>query len=442
MMNKLPGGGPQRRPLSFIDSPMPGSTRQPVIVLDSVTVRVGDRWLLNGLSWQINRGENWVIWGANGVGKSTLARTLMGDTAVVAGSVHRFQDEKAMALISSEQHLDIYEKERWIDEMAHFSGRLGSATTTEQVLDKIVGREDTGRAEIEKMLGLEPFLPKPVTALSAGEVRKLLIARALMRKPSLLILDEPFTGLDSLSQSRLLDILDQLGASGMQMVLITHRPADIAPVFTHLIHLKSNEPPWQGSVASFMQNRDKNPAAASGNQTAIENQPGPSCHVGGDSGIALVQMKGVTVRYGRHPVLTDITWTMYAGENWALIGPNGAGKSTLLKLITGDHLQGYANDLILFGRPRGSGESIWQIKQYIGYVADDLQLRYQKKMSGFDVVCSGLFRGSKANRPDVAGENRHPGPCRPALFKTFVRSAAHDPDRARHGQKSPAAHPG
>jgi molybdate transport system ATP-binding protein len=102
-------------------------------------------------------------------------------------------------------------------------------------------------------------------------------------------------------------------------------------------------------------------------------------------------MRNVSVQYGGHRVLRGIDWTVWPGENWALIGPNGAGKSTLLKLINGDNLQGYANELSLFGMRKGSGESVWHIKQQIGYVSDDLQLRYQKKMSGFDVVCSGFF---------------------------------------------------
>jgi molybdate transport system ATP-binding protein len=82
---------------------------------------------------------------------------------------------------------------------------------------------------------------------------------------------------------------------------------------------------------------------------------------------------------------------MRSGENWALIGPNGAGKTTLLRLITGDNLQAYANHLELLGRRKGSGESVWDIKAHIGVVADDLQARYQRNLTGYDVICSGFF---------------------------------------------------
>jgi len=105
----------------------------------------------------------------------------------------------------------------------------------------------------------------------------------------------------------------------------------------------------------------------------------------------LIRMNDVTVRYKDAIVLDKVSWEVRGGENWAIIGPNGAGKTTLLKLITGDNLQGYANQITLFGRLKGTGESIWQIRHMIGYVADDLQARYQRNLMGVDVVCSGFF---------------------------------------------------
>jgi len=82
---------------------------------------------------------------------------------------------------------------------------------------------------------------------------------------------------------------------------------------------------------------------------------------------------------------------MGKGENWAILGPNGSGKSTILRLILGDHLQGYANDIILFGRPKGSGETLWEIKKRIGIVSSELQVQYRKKMSAYEVIASGFY---------------------------------------------------
>jgi molybdate transport system ATP-binding protein len=367
------------------------------ITLDGISVRVADQWVLNDLSWQIKTGENWVVWGPNGAGKTTLARALLGDAPVVRGRVyrhyeaHRSPDDASdpLALISADQHQDLYHQQQRLDEMAHFSGRLEAGAPASELLDVLPQADPAYRAELVGMLGMEALLGKPVRALSTGEVRKLLIVRALLRHPRLLILDEPFNGLDADSQAQLSQILHRLGRHGVQMVLITHRPMEIPGVFSHLIHIENGRLQWQGAVRDFFATHDAPasramqaavPASVQRRPTANRTAPAP-----------LIQMRDVCVRYGEHRVLEGISWTLREGEHWALIGPNGAGKSTLLKLITGDNLQGYANALVLFGRPKGSGESVWQIKQQIGYVADDLQLRYQKRMSGLDVVCSGFF---------------------------------------------------
>jgi molybdate transport system ATP-binding protein len=369
----------------------------PFITLDGISVRVADQRVLHNLSWQIKTGENWVVWGANGAGKTTLARALLGDAPVVKGRIlrhyeaGRFPGEapEPLALVSADQHQDLYRRQQRLETMAHFSGRLEAGAPASELLDVLHQADPVYRAELARMLEIEAVLGKPVNVLSSGEMRKLLIARALLRNPQLLVLDEPFNGLDAASQVQLTQILDGVGRHGVQMVLITHRPTEIPEIFSHLIHLENGRLQWQGSVRDFLSAREVSASRATQATMGTSIQRTPAAN---DSRPApLIQMRDVCVQYGEHRVLNGITWTLREGEHWAVIGPNGAGKSTLLKLITGDNLQGYANELVLFGRPKGSGESVWQIKQQIGYIADDLQLRYQKRMSGLDVVCSGFF---------------------------------------------------
>lgn len=102
-------------------------------------------------------------------------------------------------------------------------------------------------------------------------------------------------------------------------------------------------------------------------------------------------MNNVTVSYNGTPVLRQVNWTVRENERWALLGPNGAGKTTLLSLILADNPQAYASDITLFGKRRGTGESIWEIKQNIGWVAPELQLYYPRGATCWDVVCSGWF---------------------------------------------------
>jgi molybdate transport system ATP-binding protein len=369
----------------------------PFVTLDGIAVRVADQWVLQDLSWQIKSGENWVVWGANGAGKTTLARALLGDAPVVKGRIHRHYENNRsrdtapdpVALVSADQHQDLYQRQQLLDAKAHFSGHLEAGAPASELLDALPRGDQAYRAELARMLNVEAVLRKPVSVLSVGETRKLLIARALLRHPRLLILDEPFNGLDAATQAQFAQILDRLGRHGVQMVLITHRPVEIPKAFTHLLQLENGRLQWQGPIQDFFATR-WDPVSE-----ARLSAPPPSVQrtaaANDSSAIPLIRMRDICVRYGEHQVLQDISWTLREGEHWALVGPNGAGKSTLLKLITGDNLQGYANELVLFGRAKGSGESVWQIKQQIGYVADDLQLRYQKKMSGLDVVCSGFF---------------------------------------------------
>jgi molybdate transport system ATP-binding protein len=369
----------------------------PFITLDGVTVRVADKWVLNDLSWQIKTGENWVVWGANGAGKTTLAKALLGDASVVKGHIHRHyapsrsrgSRRTPVALVSADQHQDFYQHQQRLDAMAHFSGRWETGAPASGLLEARPVEDRAYRAELVRLLTLEAVLNKPVRVLSTGEMRKLLIARALLQHPRLLVLDEPFNGLDAASQAHLIPVLNRLGRNGVQMVLITHRQLEIPAVFSHLLCLENGRMQWQGPIRDFFSKRGA--AASQAAQDARPPSAQPSMGANLADPVPLIQMRDVCVRYGEHRVLEGITWTLRQGEHWALIGPNGAGKSTLLKLIIGDNLQGYANELILFGRPKGSGESVWQIKQQIGYVADDLQLRYQKRMSGLDVVCSGFF---------------------------------------------------
>jgi molybdate transport system ATP-binding protein len=372
----------------------------PIITFDNISVRIGGHWAIRDLSWQIEPGENWVVWGANGAGKTTLAKALLEQAAVVQGAVHRHyprisscdNPSHRMASISSEQHNQFYLREQLLDEMAHFSGKMGGGTTAEAALKTVMPSDPAYARQVIDELGLGPVLARPIGVLSAGEMRKLLICRALMAKPWMLVLDEPFNGLDRDFQGRLHHLLNRLSEEKVQMVLITHRPEDIPNAFTHLLHLDGGRVKWKGPLAAFSGHgaEEPTPSAVEAREPVHLHRPPAAADVSKPID-PLIQMRRVSVRYGEHQVLRGIDWTVWPGENWALIGPNGAGKSTLLKLINGDNLQGYANELKLFGMRKGSGESVWQIKRQIGYVADDLQLRYQKKMSGFDVVCSGFF---------------------------------------------------
>jgi molybdate transport system ATP-binding protein len=120
-----------------------------------------------------------------------------------------------------------------------------------------------------------------------------------------------------------------------------------------------------------------------------------------------VLMKNVTVRYGGNIVLNNINWRVRKGERWLVKGKNGAGKSLLMSLIAADNPQAYANEIYLFDRRRGSGESIWEIKKNIGFVSPELCAFFDKSIFCFDAVASGYFDSIGIYKKLSDGQIRH-----------------------------------
>ena len=105
----------------------------------------------------------------------------------------------------------------------------------------------------------------------------------------------------------------------------------------------------------------------------------------------LVRMNNVCVEFNGRPVLQNICWEINTGEFWQLSGPNGSGKSTLLSLITGNSPKGYGQDLYLFGRKKGSGETVWDIKQKIGYFTPAMTQQFERLDSIEKMIISGFY---------------------------------------------------
>jgi molybdate transport system ATP-binding protein len=221
-----------------------------------------------------------------------------------------------------------------------------------------------------------------------------LMARALLKSPQMLILDEPFCGIDAQARVSLSDTIQALAVKGLSFILITHRPEDLLPMISHVMLLKEGKILCAGPRDEVLKPEVLGGLYDGKETDALSSikREYHSIHSPGDGDAdCLIDMKNVTVRYGETVILDRLNWSVKRGENWAVAGPNGSGKTTLLSLITGDHLQAYANDIRLFGKSKGSGESIWEIKEKVGVVSSEMQLRYRKGIKVEDVVASGLF---------------------------------------------------
>ena len=233
------------------------------------------------------------------------------------------------------------------------------------------------------------MLPKKLIFLSSGELRKFLIVRSLLNHPRILILDNPFIGLDAASRDVLVHLLQQMAKlDNVQVILLLSNPDDIPEMITHVLPVYNRTPYPPQTRADFMGRTDLLAhlfPGYSGDISLPASDKEPSTHE------VTFRMEHVSIKYGRRTILKELDWEVKNGEKWALFGPNGAGKSTLLSLIYADNPQSYANTLYLFDRKRGSGESIWDIKKRIGYVSPEMHLFYMENVPTLNIVGSGFF---------------------------------------------------
>jgi molybdate transport system ATP-binding protein len=371
---------------------------EPFLVCENVTVQLGGTRVLDGLDWTIRRGEQWAVVGPSGSGKTILGHVLTGrqfgsgeiGTAglriVMVEQQHRFRGRPGSTKLYYQQRFNSQDADQTI--------------TVEEEL-AAAGIEDVGGVgyagawgpddgeEFLDRLQVRGLLKKPLIQLSNGENKRVQLAIALLERPEMLILDNPFLGLDTEGRTVLHQIVDALAAGGMQLVLVTGE-REMPACLTHVGRLDKGKWSYLGPRATFEPapelevpaQLDKEILAKLKGTQRPDEMVDPS---------AVINMRNVNVRYGESVILRNINWEVRRGECWNVSGPNGAGKSTLLSLITADNPQAYANEIWLFGRRRGTGETIWDIKQKIGFVSPELHLYFDPDVSCFEVVASGMM---------------------------------------------------
>lgn len=192
-------------------------------------------------------------------------------------------------------------------------------------------------------------------------------------------------GLDVEHRQHLLDVLGNLALKSQVPVVLVLRPQDEFPSWaTNVIELKNMAIEWEGKPAEYQERRKREMLENHHNSEKIQT-------IDTSKNDPIVEMKNCKVTYSGNPILRDITWTVRKGEKWVLLGPNGSGKTTLLSFLTGDHPQAYANELSLFGRRRGTGESIWEIKEKVGLVSPEIHLYFNQNLTALEAAGTGFF---------------------------------------------------
>ena len=349
--------------------------------------------------------EHIAIVGDNGSGKSMLVDMLTGAHPIMGtNGVHYDFGDGANGYVSSNiKHIkfrDCYGgdsdrtyflQQRWnqmeMDEGTEtVAQRLARAATT-----AATRADSTAIAATSRLFGLDGMEDERITLLSSGELRRLYMATAILSRPKVLIIDNPFIGLDKEMRTQFADILSQLAKRQIaQIVLIVSRASDIPDFITHIVQMVDMTVQPKVTSAEYRSSLPTKEPSSACHEAAIalvKQLPRHTSTVDCDD---VVLMKGVNIRYGERTILRDLNWVIRRGEHWALTGSNGSGKSTLLSLVCADNPQGYACNISLFGRRRGSGETIWQIKHRIGYVSPEMHRAFRCAIPAWKVVASGL----------------------------------------------------
>ncbi len=352
--------------------------------------RLSDTNTLNIPQLTINQGESWAFVGANGSGKSSLARALTQELSPLSGQIS--SPFNTSVRVSFEQLQKIIQDE-WVrnntDLLSEDEDDTGYSAA--QVI-QLNHKDNEYCLELAQKFGISDLLSRRFKYLSTGETRKVLLCQALMSQPDLLVLDEPFDGLDVLSRNNLSELLEQLSEKGLTIVLILNR-FDELPEFVEYIGVLAD---CQLTVSGKKQQILADSLIAQLRHSekirylTIPEVEDPTAEKILSDDTPRVILNNVVVEYQDKPIIHGLNWQVLPGEHWQIIGENGAGKSTLLNLITGDHPQGYSNDLTLFGRRRGSGETIWDIKRHIGYVSNSIHNDYRVTTNIINVIISGF----------------------------------------------------
>jgi molybdate transport system ATP-binding protein len=222
-------------------------------------------------------------------------------------------------------------------------------------------------------------------SMSSGQQKKALLMYLIAQKPQYMVLDDVYSNIDKATQESITATLGQLSETTL-LIQVFFRKRDMLPcirrIFTvdknNIIVKEEDAETFQTSEATHEKSLHVFRLPKEYDENHVDINP-------------LIQLNSVSVHYADKHVLDKVNWTIQKGEFWQLVGPNGSGKSTLLSIIIGDNPRGYGQDMILFGKKKGSGESIWDIKRQIGYFTPSMILQFTRDDTVENMIISGLM---------------------------------------------------
>ena len=326
-------------------------------------------------------GQSWCFYGDNRSGIDDFLRFLAGENArPPAGAVFHLPEKPRLISFAAQQA--IYEEELRNDDSDFLDrpdpGRLSREfLPTDKLDDPLIDR-----------LHFREALEIGFRQLSSGQNRKLLLLRALLDGSCFLVVDCPFDGLDQDGCRELDAALQTVADAEHLLFLLVRNPGDIRRWCGFLGIFQDGRLIVQAEMVAGLAKLQEMGGAASLFTGALASvgQVGQAAR-----GEELLRLRNGFAFYENKPLFSGLDLTIKSGDHTLITGPNGYGKSTLVQIICGDHPKCYANDLTIFGRRRGSGESIWELKKEMGIVSPELHRAYRAPGSALQVVLSGLY---------------------------------------------------
>lgn len=376
-----------------------------IITIKNGVTRMPDWRMAEPVNFTACDGEHIAIVGPNGGGKSMLVDIIVGrHPLLMHDPEYNFAPSKKELVSDNIKYITFrdsyggdndrtyYLQQRWNQqEIDEETPTVGSKL--EEAFN-MAGEDTPERRNMQKhiyeMFHIEHLLDKYIILLSSGELRKFKLASTLFAEPRVLIMDNPFIGLDAETRDQLKELLKTISTErALQIILVLSKSDDIPDFITHIVEVNNMKVQPKTTLQEYIAGRKPVPPHVLNEEkaNAIINMPYKNDEYHTKE---VVRMNKVSIVYGKRTILSELDWTVKNGERWALSGQNGAGKSTLLSLVCADNPQSYACDITLFDHTRGSGESIWDIKKHIGYVSPEMHRAYQRDMPAIRIVASGL----------------------------------------------------
>jgi molybdate transport system ATP-binding protein len=358
------------------------------VQISDLTISYGATTVLSNLTWTIEPHQNYILGGKSGSGKTTLAKAIAG---LVTGSGDvKVEFDKSSSLlpqviyVSNWYQFTNLEGDRNFYYQQRYNRHQGNDTLTVKAeFLHFAKKENLNLEDIQDKIvamGFGHTMDSQLIELSSGEHKKLQLIKSLWLKPQLLIIDEAYTGLDKQSRAELNIWLDELVSEGVQLIIISN-DKQLPNSINSYAHVVDGQLEIVSSFDEILQDERR----------VRKNLPSFLQQAPNINFENIADLKHIIIRYGDKVVLKDVSWRVDVGEKWLLQGPNGSGKSTLLSLINGDHPQSYGLDISLFGKKRGSGESIWDIKQKIGMISPEMHWYFDQNATVWHTLASGFY---------------------------------------------------